>query len=194
IRGNVDGRIERVRAGTLDGVLLARAGLLRLGRAEEITEVIPVDTMLPAPGQGALAVECLRGNTPVRSLLEPLDHRACRLAVHAERSLLAVLDAGCSAPVGALAALVEGPRGSVLSLRAVVASPDGVRVLRREESLPIPRDPPAAEHAAGRLGRVVARALLDRGAEDLIPRQPGRPPDPLVSVALTTSQAREGEL
>ncbi|MDQ1294967.1 MAG: hydroxymethylbilane synthase, partial [Actinomycetota bacterium] len=123
IRGNVDGRIERVRAGTLDGVLLARAGLLRLGRAEEITEVIPVDTMLPAPGQGALAVECLRGNTPVRSLLEPLDHRACRLAVHAERSLLAVLDAGCSAPVGALAALVEGPRGSVLSLRAVVASP-----------------------------------------------------------------------
>ena len=194
IRGNVGSRIERVRTGEVDAVLLARAGLLRLGRAGETTEVLDPRIVLPAPGQGALAVECLRENAALRALLALLDHRASRLTVHAERSLLARLDAGCSAPVGALAGITGGPEGSVLSVRTVVASPDGHRVLRREGSLPIPRDPPAALRAAEHLGREMALRLLDHGAGDLVPRRPGRPPDPLMTVALTTSQAREGEL
>ncbi len=103
IRGNVDTRIAKVASGEYDGVLLARAGLLRLGRADEATEVIDPLQMLPAPGQGALACECRADDDATIHLLSGLDDSDTRAAVTAERSLLATLEAGCSAPVGALA-------------------------------------------------------------------------------------------
>jgi hydroxymethylbilane synthase len=125
VRGNVDTRIAHVREGRLDAVVLAVAGLRRLGRLDEAVEVLDDAVMLPAPGQGALAVECLDGS-PVAALLGVLDHAPTRAAVTAERALLAALEAGCSAPVGALAepAAMQG-RDGVLRLRAAVGESSG---------------------------------------------------------------------
>ncbi len=143
VRGNVDTRIAAVRSGRLDAVVLARAGLARLGRLDDITDVFEADVMLPAPGQGALAVESRTGE--LDALLSPLDHAATRDAVTAERAVLAALGAGCATPVGALATV--GPDG--LWLRASVGG--DVRAEARGT------DP-------GQLGREVAALLLDRGA------------------------------
>ncbi len=163
LRGNVDTRIGRV--GTdLDAVVLARAGLLRLGRAEEASEVLDPLVMLPAPGQGALALECRAGDTEVLSALSPLDDAGTRACVGAERALLASLEAGCAAPLGALAEVVEGEDGEELWLRAVVASPDGVRSIRRSVVGPV-ADPAA-------LGVALAAELLAEGAAELVGRTP----------------------
>lgn len=105
IRGNVDTRIRYVKDGELDAVVLAAAGLNRIGRADEVTDFLSVDTVLPAPGQGALAIECAADNADLIAALGELDDPFTRAAVTAERSLLAALEAGCSAPVGALADL-----------------------------------------------------------------------------------------
>ena len=102
VRGNVDSRVAKVRSGELDAVLLARAGLARIGRLEEVTEVLDPLQMLPAPGQGALAVEC-RADDELATALAVLDDPASRAATTAERAVLATLEGGCSAPVGALA-------------------------------------------------------------------------------------------
>ena len=161
LRGNVDTRIGRVRSGDLDGVVLARAGLERLGRADEATETLDPIQVLPAPGQGALAVEC-RAEDPlaadVRRALDDPDTRAC---VTAERVVLADLEAGCSAPVGALADVVEGDAGPELWLRAVALSPDGALSVRLSGSGPL-QDPEAVGHAlAGRMVEDGASRLLD---------------------------------
>ncbi|MBK3590089.1 hydroxymethylbilane synthase, partial [Streptomyces sp. MBT57] len=100
IRGNVDTRIGFVRDGELDAVVLAAAGLSRLGRTGEVTDFLPVDTILPAPGQGALAIECAATSADLAAALAELDDPYTRVAVTAERALLAALEAGCSAPVG----------------------------------------------------------------------------------------------
>ena len=161
VRGNVDTRIALVTDGKLDAVLLARAGLLRLGRASEATEVIDPLQVLPAPGQGALAIECRSADLQLVELLGMLDDPDSRAAVTAERSLLAALEAGCTAPVGALAEVVETTQGALeISLRAVVAAPDGSAVLR--QSLVGPADDPAG------LGRRLATLLLQDGAADLM--------------------------
>lgn len=164
VRGNVDTRLRLVADGAVDGVLLARAGLLRLGRADEATEVLDPLQMLPAPGQGALAVECREDDAELVAALAPLDDADTRAAVTAERALLAALEAGCTAPIGALAEVVEsldatGGIVAELSLRAVVAAPDGSDALRRSASGSL-LDP----HA---LGRVLAADLLEDGAADL---------------------------
>lgn len=165
VRGNVDTRIGFVHDGTLDGVLLARAGLVRLGRAADATEVLDPLQMLPAPGQGALAVECRSDDAALVSALAALDHADTRAAVTAERALLAALEAGCTAPVGALAEVVESLDASgamvlELSLRAVVAAVNGSETLRRSASGPI-ADPEA-------LGRALAAELLADGAAGLV--------------------------
>ncbi|MGL5827023.1 MAG: hydroxymethylbilane synthase [Nocardioides sp.] len=126
IRGNVDTRLAKVQAGEYDAVVLARAGLARLGRLAEITEVLDPLQMLPAPGQGALAIECRAGDEALLAGLADLEDPASRAAVEAERALLAGLEAGCSAPVGALAEVVQGDHGDELWLRAIAISPDGV--------------------------------------------------------------------
>lgn len=168
VRGNVDTRLAFVRDGELDAVILARAGLSRLGRADEATEVLDPLQVLPAPGQGALAVECRADDAELIDLLAALDHADTRTAVSAERALLAALEAGCTAPVGALAEVVEsldaaGTTTLELSLRAVVAAPDGSDSLRRSAS--------GAFDAPEALGAALAAELLDDGAADLVTAQ-----------------------
>ena len=158
VRGNVDRRVAMVTDGGLDAVVLAHAGLLRLGRAHIVTSVLDPAVVLPAPGQGALAVECRSDDLELVTAIALLDDAAARCAVTAERALLAALEAGCTAPVGALATV--SPEG--LSLRAVAAATDGSVVLRRGLSGSV--DDPAA------LGRELAALLLADGAARLVDR------------------------
>ncbi len=159
IRGNVDTRISLVHNGSLDGVLLARAGLIRLGRLDEVTESLDPLQMLPAPGQGALAVECREDRPDLIEALAPLDDPDTRACVSAERALLAALEAGCTAPIGALAEVVEGEHGTELFLRAFAGSVDASIALRRSSLGRL--DEPE------RLGRDLAAVLLEDGAADV---------------------------
>ncbi len=167
IRGNVDTRISLVRNGSCDAVLLARAGLSRLGRLDEVTESLDPLQMLPAPGQGALAIECRADRPDLIEALTPLDDPDTRAAVSAERALLATLEAGCTAPVGALAEVVEGENGTELFLRAFAGSPDASVELRRSSVGPL-NDPQ-------RLGRELAAVLLAEGAADIIASETVQP-------------------
>ncbi|NUP35023.1 MAG: hydroxymethylbilane synthase [Streptomycetaceae bacterium] len=164
IRGNVDTRIKFVTSGELDAVVLAKAGLARLGRAEEATEVLDPLQMLPAPGQGALAVECASSDASLVELLGVLDDPGTRGAVLAERMLLAELEAGCSAPVGALADVSagesDGEEVTELYLRAIVASVDGAHSVRLSATGPLDE--------AASLGRSLAAEMLARGAAGLM--------------------------
>jgi hydroxymethylbilane synthase len=127
IRGNVDTRLRKVRDAEYDGVLLAAAGVRRLGRDAEVSEWLPVETMVPAPGQGALAVQC-RDEEALIELLRPIDDAAARVTTTAERAFLQSLGGGCAAPVAAHA--VRSDVGVLL--RGLVLSPDGSRVVRVE--------------------------------------------------------------
>jgi hydroxymethylbilane synthase len=160
IRGNVDTRMARVVPGDLDAVVLARAGLARLGRLAAVTEVLDPLQVLPAPAQGALAVECRAGDERTLQLLAALDDPGTRAAVLAERTTLAALEAGCSAPVAAHAELAEGDDGLELYLRASVTAIDGSDGVRGSVTGPV--------GDAGRLGRELAADLLDRGAAALM--------------------------
>ena len=155
IRGNAGTRLGQVAEGDLDGVVLAYAGLARIGSVHAVTQVFEPDEMLPAPGQGALAVECRDGQPELAALLAAVTDEASLAAVTAERSLLEALAAGCSAPVGAYAA-----GSDPLRMRAAVISADGTRVLRAHGS--------ATGADARRLGCDLAADLLRRGARDLI--------------------------
>jgi hydroxymethylbilane synthase len=152
IRGNVDSRIAMVTQGKLDAVVLARAGLARLGRLSEITETLDPIQVLPAPGQGALGIECRTDAAEVLQALAPLEDAATRSAVLAERQLLATLEAGCTAPVGALAEVVEGEDGPELWLRGALGQEGGVRRLSANG----PVDDPVG------LGRALAHELLEQ--------------------------------
>lgn len=187
IRGNVGTRLNRALGEDpdLDAVVLAYAGLARLGRTEVISEVLDVEVVAPAPGQGALAVEVRTADVvpdpSAGAVPEPsagaghsfaeaihlLDHRPTRLAVLAERAVLARLEAGCAAPVGAHATV----HGSVLRLRAVVAAVDGSEQMSRTGETPLSPDvaPEILDDAARALGRSVAEHLLADGAERLAP-------------------------
>ena len=159
VRGNVDTRLRMVSGGSLDAVVLARAGLQRLGRADEATEVLDPLQMLPAPAQGALAVES-RADSDLLALLALLDHADSRITVTAERALLGALEAGCTAPVGALAVVAEGDDGDEVFLRGLVAAPDGSDAVRLSATGP-------TSDAQG-VGRRLAAELLDLGAADLM--------------------------
>jgi hydroxymethylbilane synthase len=160
IRGNVDTRLGRVSSGELDAVVLARAGLARLGRLEEITETLDPLQVLPAPAQGALAVECRTSDARTRELLGRLEDAPVRACVVAERSTLGALEAGCSAPVAAYAEVAEGDTGPELFLRASVTAIDGSDAVRGSIAGPLPE--------AAALGRALAAELLDRGAAELM--------------------------
>ena len=160
IRGNVDTRIGKVRSGELDAVVLARAGLARLGRLDEATEVLDPLQVLPAPAQGALAVECRSDDDELVALLKALDDDDTRVAVEAERTLLAALEAGCTAPVGALAQVAEGDDGPEIYLRGLVAAVDGTDAVRLSATGPTSE--------AAEVGRRLAAELLDLGAADLM--------------------------
>lgn len=167
IRGNVDTRLARVAGlveggpGDLDAVVLAAAGLSRLGRQELITEYLEPSFMLPAPGQGALAVECRSadaGSSPFAEALRRYDHPPTRLAVTAERAVLRRLEAGCTAPIGALATV----DGSLLTLEAVVCSPDGSALLRRTQTTT-----DLTVDGAASVGVLLAEELLAGGAAEI---------------------------
>ncbi|MFJ1801682.1 MULTISPECIES: hydroxymethylbilane synthase [unclassified Streptomyces] len=165
IRGNVDTRIGFVRDGELDAVVLAAAGLSRLGRSGEVTEFLPVDTVLPAPGQGALAIECAASSADLAAALAELDDPYTRVAVTAERALLAALEAGCSAPVGALAdLLVDGQVVNELRLRGVVGTTDGSSLVQLSTTGPVP----TSHDDAAALGRELAAEMLAKGAAGLM--------------------------
>ncbi|GAA4541555.1 hydroxymethylbilane synthase [Amycolatopsis samaneae] len=165
IRGNIDTRMRKVTDGELDAVVLARAGLVRIGRGEAITETLDPIQMLPAPAQGALAVECRDGDVDVERLLSStVDDEGTRAAVTAERAMLAALEAGCTAPVGALAEIVEDldGEGAVverISLRgtAAVEGENGSVDMLRASVL-------GDKAEAAQLGRTLAAELLDLGA------------------------------
>jgi len=152
VRGNVDSRIAMVTQGKLDAVVLARAGLARLGRLSEVTETLDPIQVLPAPGQGALGIECRTDDAEVLEALAPLEDAATRSAVLAERQLLATLEAGCTAPVGALAEVVEGEDGPELWLRGALGQEGGVRRLSANG----PVDDPLG------VGRALANELLEQ--------------------------------
>ncbi|MER5746216.1 hydroxymethylbilane synthase [Streptomyces sp. NPDC059913] len=165
IRGNVDTRIGLVRSGELDAVVLAAAGLSRLGRSGEVTDFLSVDTVLPAPGQGALAIECAASSADLAAALAELDDPYTRAAVTAERALLAALEAGCSAPVGALAdLLVDGQAVNELRLRGVVGSTDGSSLVQLSTTGPVP----TSQDDAAALGRELAAEMLAKGAAGLM--------------------------
>jgi len=160
IRGNVDTRLGKV--GTeLDAVVLAMAGLRRLGRAELITEALDPIQVLPAPAQGALAVECRADDTATLELLAGLDDVRSRAAVTAERALLAALEAGCSAPVGALAEVTEGDDASdEIFLRGSVTAVDGSDAVRLSAT--------GARETAEQIGWRLAAELIELGANRMM--------------------------
>ena len=169
IRGNVDTRIGYVRKGELDAVVLAAAGLSRIGRIDEVTDFLSVDTVLPAPGQGALAIECRAGHTArdaeLIAALAGLDDPYTRAAVTAERSLLAALEAGCSAPVGAFADLLaDGQIVKEMRLRGVVGTIDGSTLVQLSTTGPVPE----TYDQAMALGRELAAEMLAKGAAGLM--------------------------
>lgn len=164
IRGNIDTRMAFVTDGELDGVILARSGLNRVNQADVVTESIDPLQMLPAPGQGALGLECRSDDEYVIQALAGVDDAETRAAVTAERAVLGELEAGCAAPVGALAEIVEDVDGSLeISLRAFVGSADGSFELRRSETGPI--------EEAEKIGVRLAQTLLAEGAGEVIPKR-----------------------
>jgi len=157
--------LGKVASGELDAVVVARAGLVRIGRTEVVTEALDPVVMLPAPAQGALAVECRSDDAELVRILAELDDPSTRAAIEAERSVLAALEAGCTAPVGAIAEVVEsidedGRIFAELSLRAAVAAEDGSDVIRASVVGPVDR--------AVELGKDLAAELLELGAGELV--------------------------
>ena len=165
LRGNLDTRLNRVGNGDLDAIVVARAGLARLGRLGDVTETLESVQMLPAPAQGALALECRADDIGLATLLAGFEDPDSRTAVTAERTLLAELEAGCSAPVGAIAEVVEsidedGHVFEELSLRACVAAVDGSDVIRAS-GIGNPGRP-------AELGLSVAAELFELGAREVM--------------------------
>ena len=172
IRGNANTRLAKMRAGEFDAIVLAYAGLARIGHTDAVSEIFEPDNILPAPGQGALAVECRTADSELAELLGRVDHAPTRAAVTAERSLLAALEAGCSAPVGAYATATSGHRlhleGIVLGAPEVSFQPavldssaSGGRMVIRERGK-------AETVDAARLGRELAERMLALGAAGLM--------------------------
>src|SRR5215212_5961631 len=160
IRGNVPTRIEKVQRGEYDATLLALAGLRRLELTGTVTEVFASDAMVPAPGQGALAVQVRAGDDRIQRIVATIDDIATRFATAAERRVLNALQGGCQAPIGALATWTAP---GVLHLVAIVAGVDGRRVLRVAEARPV-----TDEGEALALGGAVAADLASQGADALI--------------------------
>jgi len=154
LRGNVDTRLRKLDEGDYDAIVLAAAGLRRLGWQDRIRELIPVEIMCPAVGQGALAIQTRRDATPGRELFVKLNHPATMTAVTAERALLATLEGGCQVPIGGYARA----DGDTVHLQAIVASPDGSRMIRGERTGTDPE----------KTGVELGRELLDKGAREIL--------------------------
>ncbi len=168
LRGNVDTRLRKLEQGEYDAIILASAGLIRLGKTELVKQIIPAEIMCPAAGQGALAIEIRKGDSVIREHVAFLDDPAARAATTCERALLNRLGGGCQVPIGAFAEIQNGK----LHLEAIVADPDGSKLLRDS------RDGDDPEQ----LGNDAGAALLSRGGEEILEAVYGRglavPPQP----------------
>lgn len=159
LRGNIDTRLRKAMNGEYDAIVVAGAGLIRLGLEEYICEWLPYDLMLPAPGQGALAVQCATADQPTRKILQVLEDEASRAAVSAERSFLMGLGGGCSLPIGAYASVTHQGNGTLkIFLQGVVVALDGKRTIKVQ----------GEDNDAWRLGKNLAEEALQRGARDLL--------------------------
>ena len=156
LRGNVNTRLAKLDAGEYDAIILAAAGLIRLGFAARLRSSLSTEDSLPAGGQGAVGIECRSADADIHALLAPLHHRATALRVTAERALNKHLNGGCQVPIACYAVL----EGEQLWLRGLVGQPDGGRLLRAEQRAPAT--------VAERLGVEVAEALLQQGAADIL--------------------------
>ncbi len=156
LRGNVDTRLRKVQSGEYEAVMVAKAGLDRLGLSQRISEILSPDVCMPAVGQGAIALECRLKDTEAADLLAPLDDAETRTAIIAERALLSALHGGCQVPLGAWARIERGE----LVLEACVCSVDGSQYIKQRATAP-------AEQAA-QLGEHVARALVEAGAQSIL--------------------------
>jgi hydroxymethylbilane synthase len=154
LRGNVDTRLRKLDEGEYDAIVLAAAGLRRLGWQDRIREPIPVELMCPAVGQGALAIETRDDGGAAHQVARQLDHPATNVAVTCERAMLAVLGGGCQVPIGGYAYVEKG----IIHMRAIVASPDGRKVVRAELSGVDP----------ARTGASIGRNLLEKGADAIL--------------------------
>lgn len=162
LRGNVNSRLAKLDAGQFDAIVLACAGLKRLGMAERIRAELAPEILLPAVGQGAICIECRAGDSEVERLIAPLHHRASALRIAAERALNARLEGGCQVPIAAYAELSD----DMLRLRALVGEPDGSRLIRGETQ-------GEAQRAAA-IGETLADELLQRGARTILDKVYGR--------------------
>lgn len=160
LRGNVDTRLAKLDEGQFDAIILAAAGLRRLGLGERIREYLPAEVSLPAVGQGAIGIQCRRDDVDTNALIKAFDHAATHVCVTAERALNARLSGGCLVPIGAYAEL----QGDELHLRGFVGAPDGSRILRAEGR--------GSANEAAALGRRVAEDLLHQGAGAILDAVP----------------------
>lgn len=156
LRGNVDTRLRKLDEGQMDAIILAAAGLTRLGHADRIKEIIPQSYCLPAVGQGALAIECRTDNFKVRQMLDFLNDTATKQATDAERAFLGLLEGGCQVPIGVHAEVNEGR----IAMEAIIASLDGSTVLRDTA------EGNAAD--AVTLGRTLGQKMLDNGGREIL--------------------------
>ena len=156
IRGNLNTRMEKLDSSDWDGMILAKAGVTRLGWAQRITEILPFEIMLPAVGQGALAIECRSDDSRMQEMLQPLHHTPTAVAVTAERALLRYLEGGCQIPIGAYGQIL----GTELCLEAVVGSLDGKQIVRGKKIGMISN--------AEQIGIDLSTELLTRGAKEIL--------------------------
>jgi hydroxymethylbilane synthase len=167
LRGNLDTRLRKVEEGRYDALLLACAGIRRLGRQEVITEIIELETVIPAVGQGALCIEIREKNPFIEDLIRPLNHLETERAIRAERALMARLEGGCQVPVGAHARLENG----LLAFYGIVASLGGERIVRAQDAGDPAKPEELGESVAARLIMMGAKEILDeiRGYEECPP-------------------------
>jgi hydroxymethylbilane synthase len=156
IRGNLDTRLRKLDEGQYDAIVLASAGLRRLGWENRITELLDPDVMCPAVGQGALAVETRSDGGAAEEIAKRLEHRESRIAVTAERAVLRALGGGCQVPIGAYATV----DADVVRLRAIIVSPDGTEIIRKQASGPVSE--------AATIGRALGEELLAQGGRQIL--------------------------
>ena len=169
LRGNVDTRLRKLQQDQYDAIVLAAAGLDRLGLTDSIKELFSPQQMCPAAGQGALAIECRAGDKQTRAIVAALDHAPTRFAVDVERTALATLEGGCHLPVGVYCAA----EGSGWAITGVVARPDGSQILREQMQL---RGEDSSRASAEDAGRTIAHRLLERGAAEFLAGLGAAPP------------------
>lgn len=156
LRGNLDTRLRKVQEGNLDAIVLAAAGLHRMGWEKQISEYLPIEQLLPAIAQGALGIECRKDDPEIQEIVLTLNHSETSMAVRTERAMLARLEGGCQVPIGGHATFVDGK----ITLQGLVASLDGKEIVREKQTVPFLE--------AGGLGVSVAEALLKKGAGTIL--------------------------